>query len=267
MSAYPTPELFRHFPELRERLPWVALARATPVDRLARLESFLQAGPIWVKRDDLTSPVCGGDKARKLEFLFGDLLRHGSRRVLAFGAVGSSSGVALTAFANQFRLRPLLALVRSARAVDVQRTLEVEHELGAELHRLDGGPGALWRLSRSILSGRRDPEEPRLPYVVRPGRAAIFSALGYVNAAYELRRRDPAGASANLRARANGVHRCRTPPGVSAGRHRRAHRRRDLRGLAAAGSSPPGPSGVSPPAPQDPALRRAGAPPRAPRAA
>lgn len=188
MSAYPTPELFRHFPELRERLPWVPLARATPVERLARLESFLQAGPIWVKRDDLTSPVCGGDKARKLEFLFGDLLRHGSRRLLAFGAVGSSSGVALTAFANQFRLRPLLALVRSARAVDVQRTLEIEHELGAELHRLDGGPGALWRLSRSVFAGRRDPEEPRLPYVVRPGRAALYSALGYVNAAYELRR-------------------------------------------------------------------------------
>ena len=40
----------------------------------------------------------------------------------------------------------------------------------------------------ACVDGCRDPEEPRLPYVVRPGRAALYSALGYVNAAYELRR-------------------------------------------------------------------------------
>lgn len=188
MSAIPTPELFRSYPELRERLPWVSLARATPVDRLLRLESYLQSDSIWVKRDDQTSSLCGGDKPRKLEFLFGDMLRRGSRRLLAFGAVGSGYGLALTAFAHQFRLKPILALVRPAQAGDVQRTLEIEHDLGAELHRLDGGPGALVRLLRRVLAGRSNPDEPRLPYVVRPGRATLFGTLGYVNAAYELKR-------------------------------------------------------------------------------
>jgi D-cysteine desulfhydrase len=188
VSTYPTPELFRGFPELRERIPWVPLARATPVHRLGRLESYLHAAPIWVKRDDLTSHIYGGNEARKFEFVFGDLLRRGSRRVLTFGAVGSNHSLAVTAFAHHFNLQPVLALVRQSTAGNVGRTLQLEHELGAELHRLDGGPRALWRLGRSLLRGRSEDEEPRLPYVVSPRRCAAAGVLGYVNAACELKR-------------------------------------------------------------------------------
>jgi D-cysteine desulfhydrase len=188
VGSYPTPELFRSYPELRERLPWVSLARPTQVQRLVRLESHLRSGPIWVKRDDQTSDVLGGDKARQFEFLFGDLLRRGCRRVVTFGGVGSEHCLAVTAFAHHFHLRPILALVRSPQARNVQQTLEIEHQLGAELHRLDGGPAALWRLGRSLFGGRADADEPRLPYVLWPDRAALLGALGYVNAACEMAR-------------------------------------------------------------------------------
>lgn len=188
MSTYPTPELFRSFPELRERIPWVPLARATPVHRLGRLESYLHAAPIWVKRDDATSDIYGGNKARKFEFVFGDLLRRGSRRVATFGAVGSNHCLAVTAFAHHFNLKPILGLVRQPAAGNVQRTLQLEHELGAELHRLDGGLRALCRLGRSLVSGRTEDDEPRLPYVVWPSRTDSLGVLGYINAALELKR-------------------------------------------------------------------------------
>lgn len=188
MSTYPAPELFRNFPELRERLPWVPLAHATPVDRLGRLESFLHAPSLWVKRDDRTSPAHGGAKPRQLEFVFGDLLRRGAHRVLVFGRVGSPNCLAVTVYAHQFRLRPVLALVRARHTQNVQRSLEIEHELGAELHRLDAGPQAAVRFVRSFLAGRRDDDEPRFPAVLWPRRAALCGALGYVNAAYELKR-------------------------------------------------------------------------------
>jgi 1-aminocyclopropane-1-carboxylate deaminase/D-cysteine desulfhydrase-like pyridoxal-dependent ACC family enzyme len=186
VSAYPTPELFRSFPELREKLPWVSLARATQVAPLGRLESYLHAGPIWVKRDDQTSEVCGGDKARKLEFLFGDLLRRGARRIVSVGPAGNGYSLAVTAFAHQFRVASVLGLVRGA--AEARRAIEIEHALGAELHRLDGGPRALWRFARSVLTGRRDIDDPRWPYLVRPGRARLYATLGYVNAAHELKR-------------------------------------------------------------------------------
>ena len=188
MSNYPAPELFRNYPELREKLPWVPLAHATPVDRLGRLESFLHAPLLWVKRDDRTSDAHGGAKPRQLEFVFGDLLRRGARRVLVFGRVGSPNCLAMTVFAHRFRLRPVLALVRARGAQNVQRSLEIEHQLGAELHRLDAGPHAAARLVRSILASRHDEDEPRFPAVLWPRRAALYGALGYVNAAYELKR-------------------------------------------------------------------------------
>jgi D-cysteine desulfhydrase len=187
VNSYPTPELFRFYPELRERMPWVPLARATPVERLSRLESFLHAGSVWAKRDDRTSDLHGGDAARKLEFLFGEILRSGARRIVAFGGVGSPRCLAITAFAHQFEIHTVLALARRRARRDAQRTLEIEHDLGAELHRMDGGPRALWRLLRSLVAARGE-DEPRLPYFVWPRRAAVWAALGYVNAVLELKR-------------------------------------------------------------------------------
>jgi D-cysteine desulfhydrase len=188
MTSFPTPELVRSDPELRERLPWVCLARPTQVQRLVRLESHLRSGPLWVKRDDRTNVGLGGSEARQFEFLFGDMLRRGSRRVVTFGGVGSGHCLAVTAFAHHFHLRPILALVRSPLSRNVQQTLEIEHQLGAVLHRIDSGPQALWRFARSLFLARRDEDEPRLPYFVWPRRAATLGALGYVNAAFELRR-------------------------------------------------------------------------------
>ena len=187
MSSYPTPEIFRNYPELRQRLPWVPLVRATQVERLTRIESYLHAASLWVKRDDQTSDVYGGDKPRKLEFVFGDVLRTGARRMVAFGGVGSGHCLAVTTFAHHFRIQAVLALARRHDGHDVQRSLQIEHELGAELHRLDGGPMALVRLLRSLLR-RTDDDDSQRPYVLWPRRAALFGALGYVNAAYELKR-------------------------------------------------------------------------------
>lgn len=191
MSTTPTPELFRHFPELRQRIPWVPLARPTPVHRLERLESFLHASPIWIKRDDRTSDVYGGDQARKFEFVFGEVIRRGAGRVLAFGHAGSGHCLAVTAFAHHFRLRAVLAMRRPHRGPDVQRILEIEHALGAELHALGGGPRASWRLLRSLLASHGG--RLRLPYILWPRRVAVWGALGYVNAAYELQRQVAVG--------------------------------------------------------------------------
>jgi len=191
MKTNAAPELFRHFPELRERIPWIPLARPTPVHRLERLESFLHAAPIWIKRDDRTSDVFGGDKARKFEFVFGDVIRRGSGRVLAFGRAGSEHCLAVTAFAHHFRLRPVLALRRPHRGPDVKRILEIEHALGADMHHLGGGPRAWLRLARSLLA--REGGRLPFPYILWPHRVEVWGAMGYVNAAYELKRQIAVG--------------------------------------------------------------------------
>ena len=63
-------------------LPRVPLCDApTPLEaapriaeRLGEKSSGRAMGGLWVKRDDLTSTVYGGNKVRKLEFLLGEAL-------------------------------------------------------------------------------------------------------------------------------------------------------------------------------------------------
>jgi D-cysteine desulfhydrase len=182
------PELFRHYPELRQRLAWTPLARPTPVELLPRLQAHVRGPAIWLKREDRTSERFGGSEARELEFLFGVALRRGSRRLLAFGHAGSRPCLALTAFAQHFDLETILALRGRGPDPVGRDTPPLERSFGADLHRLDGGPVAFFRLLRRCTARAPRRGGPRLPFVVWPWRAALFGALGTVNAVFELQR-------------------------------------------------------------------------------
>ena len=54
----------------------------TPIHRLANFGAHLDGPDLWIKRDDLTGLVGGGNKSRKLEFLVGDALRSGAETTL-----------------------------------------------------------------------------------------------------------------------------------------------------------------------------------------
>ena len=72
-------------------LPRFSLAQLpTPIHRL---ENFVRhAGDIdlWIKRDDLTGLVGGGNKTRKLEFLIGDAKARGFDMLVTVGAIQSN---------------------------------------------------------------------------------------------------------------------------------------------------------------------------------
>ncbi|KAB2911293.1 MAG: pyridoxal-phosphate dependent enzyme, partial [Kofleriaceae bacterium] len=77
--------LFRALPQVGRQVPWVRLgAWPTPVARLDL------DGDVWCKREDLTSPVYGGNKVRTLEAMFGRARAAGATRMWATGAYGSN---------------------------------------------------------------------------------------------------------------------------------------------------------------------------------
>ena len=54
-----------------ESIPHLALGNfPTPVERLSNLERALGFKSLWIKRDDLSGPLGGGNKVRKLEYMF-----------------------------------------------------------------------------------------------------------------------------------------------------------------------------------------------------
>lgn len=100
--------LFDFFPALRGRVPWAPLGVfPTRVDHAAPvLARAGLGGELWLKRDDLSSPIYGGNKLRLLEHLFGEAQASGCQRVYSSGAVGSNFAVATALHAPRAQLQP-----------------------------------------------------------------------------------------------------------------------------------------------------------------
>ena len=79
------PILFEKFPDLEGNIPWINLKLLkTPVKQLINLQNYLGITSLWVKQDDLSSLIYGGNKPRKLEFLLADALEKGYKKVMKY---------------------------------------------------------------------------------------------------------------------------------------------------------------------------------------
>jgi D-cysteine desulfhydrase len=176
--------LFDAFPALAARLPRLALAELpTPVQRLAALEARAPGAALWIKRDDLCSPVFGGNKTRKLELILGALRRDGRERVMTFGFAGSNHAAATAIFCARAGISCALLLMPQPMAAADRVNLLAARAAGAELRlypslpRLVAG-GVAYRLRRA---GRRGP----IPMIAAGGSGPEGNAA-YAGAALEL---------------------------------------------------------------------------------
>jgi D-cysteine desulfhydrase len=100
--------LFEVFPALRARVPWLELG--TLPTRLELAPAVLRAagvaGELWLKRDDASSAVYGGNKLRLLEHLLGQAKAQGATHVYSSGARGSNFAVATALHAPRVGLVP-----------------------------------------------------------------------------------------------------------------------------------------------------------------
>lgn len=172
--------LFRRFPALESRIPHRPfLSGPTPVGRLA----LPGAADLWVKHDERCTPHYGGNKPRKLEFLLGEALARGSRRLLTTGGLGTHHGLATTIFARACGLETTLVLVDQPVTAEVRESLRLFSAYGAEVVDARHVLGAVARsaavLARSRWRGER-------PFLVPTGGSSAIGNLGFVSAALEL---------------------------------------------------------------------------------
>jgi 1-aminocyclopropane-1-carboxylate deaminase/D-cysteine desulfhydrase-like pyridoxal-dependent ACC family enzyme len=126
------------------RLPRIPLAHLpTPLEEVPRFAKRLEGPRLFVKRDDCTGLLFGGNKTRHNEFLLADALRQ-KADLLVWGAGVQSNNCRQTAAAcNKLGLGCILYLSRAAHNDDVQGNLLLDHLMGAEVHVVDEplGPG------------------------------------------------------------------------------------------------------------------------------
>ena len=177
--------LFDMFPELRDRLPRVPLAELpTPAEPMWRLAARLGIPNLYIKRDDITAPLYGGNKVRKLEFLLAEAVRRGCKEVLTFGCAGSNHATATAIYANQLGLRSVSMLLPQPNAHSVRTNLLVSHRFGAELNYYESSEQLNKDLPRVLA--RHSEETGVEPMVIPAGGSSPLGVAGYVNAALEL---------------------------------------------------------------------------------
>jgi D-cysteine desulfhydrase len=162
----------------------------TPVQPLERLARRCGLGAVWIKRDDRSGPLYGGNKPRKLEWLLGAARARGRRAVITFGGIGTHHGLATAICARDAGLHTVLTLLPQPVTPHVRHCLLLDHAVGAELHLAESVPGvavAGVRLcAAAALRGA--------PLAIIPtGGTSAAGVLGYVNAAYELAEQVRAG--------------------------------------------------------------------------
>jgi len=98
--------LFEQHPLLMEKLPYVSLGDfPTLVEKLERLGQAINAPQLYVKREDASGRLYGGNKVRALEFLFGEALRDGYKQVIALGFPASCQALAQAIYAKHLGIQ------------------------------------------------------------------------------------------------------------------------------------------------------------------
>jgi len=171
--------LQRRFPDLQSVLLRVALGNLpTPVEEI-RLKLGIRPVSIWVKSDNLTGDPVGGNKVRKLEYLFGPVAAAGTRRIATYGTVASNHALATALLATRLRLDSTCFLGHQAHTGLARRALGWHLENGTELVPFTGSRAERIALQRKHL-WHRD------AMVVAPGGSSWRGTAGFVNAGLEL---------------------------------------------------------------------------------
>ena len=132
------PELFEVFPNLEGKVPWTPILTGIPtkVDHLTELEQALDLTDtkVYIKRDDKDHHIYGGNKLRKFEFIFGEILKKKKKGVITLGGIGTNHGIACAIICKELGLKCELFLSLQPLTWHVQRSLLLYDYFGAKLH-------------------------------------------------------------------------------------------------------------------------------------
>jgi D-cysteine desulfhydrase len=174
--------LFDALPGLAQRVPWRPLAHVpTPVEPCRTIADWLGHADVWMKRDDLVSPLWGGNKVRRYEFVFADAEAKKASRIVTAGGLASTQVVATALFGKLLGFRVRAVLFEQPITRFAKEALLIDADSGAEL--IWGGNYVNTTI-RTIAALVRDRGEGN--YLVLPGASDPISNLGYLDAMLEL---------------------------------------------------------------------------------
>ena len=155
----------------------------TPIQPMTHLSEVLGGPRLFVKRDDMTDLAFGGNKTRKLEFIFADAKNKGADVTISVGALQSNCACMVAAASRRLGMKPVLVLV--GKKPDVyDGNLLLDKLLDADLHFIEGFGQHVDDYMNSLAEEYR--ANGHRPYVISAGASVPLTVPGYALAMEEL---------------------------------------------------------------------------------
>lgn len=170
-------ELFTNIPRFR------LVNLNTPVERLDRLRQAIPGAPqLWIKRDDLTGYLGGGNKLRKLEYVMADALARGATTIVTTGSITSNLARTTALIARRLGLKCELIL-SGGDPKAAHANWRVAELLGVKIHTVASSKDRAPRMKEIADALERSGERV---YVVPLGASNEVGSFGMVAAFEEL---------------------------------------------------------------------------------
>jgi D-cysteine desulfhydrase len=176
---YRTDYLRDKFPILGEELPRMHLASLPTPVREVPFRNQSAPGKMSIKYDNLTGSVYGGNKVRKLEYIFPRAMAKQCAQIATFGAVGSNHALATALYAQRAGFGSICFLSHQAKTPRIAATLNKHIENGTELVRYGGTYARRIGTLREHLWKRK-------AWVIPMGGSSWLGTMGFVAAGLEL---------------------------------------------------------------------------------
>lgn len=175
------PLLFELLPDLGAVTPFVPLANVpTPIEPCSAIADWLgRREGVFMKRDDLISPIYGGNKVRRYELVLADAKARGAKRLVTVGGLGSTQAMATTLFGKALGFDVCIVLFEQPVTDFALATVRGFVANGAEI--VYGG-GYVMTIARTLAAYRRGGDD----YFIMPGASGPLANIGYVDAMLEL---------------------------------------------------------------------------------
>ena len=169
-----------------DKIPTIKLASLpTPFDEAKRLADKIGMSKLFIKRDDLTGLAGGGNKARKLEYDFAEIIKGGYDVVITAGGIQSNHARMTAAAARKLGLDVKLVLggpdfdsAKGNLLLDVLFKAEIRYLVDDDANSSLEKEMQKWA-DELLQDGRK-------PFLIPIGGSAGLGALGYVKAMQEL---------------------------------------------------------------------------------
>jgi D-cysteine desulfhydrase len=175
--------LFEKYPTLLETLPYVSLGNLpTAVKKI---------GHLYVKQDGLSSFTAdtfgrGGTIVRSLEFLFAEALAHKARTLILAGSAGSSNVLTASAYAEKLDFSTIGMVTPPQLSRDIRNNLLMHLLYKTKFHY--SSTDLMQRLACGTEWLNHYYHSGSFPYLMNVDDPSSLGAVGFVNAAFELRK-------------------------------------------------------------------------------